>query len=803
MPIFAMNSEGDVFMRYLNFLIILLLLNVALYAGIVEHNYHFSDLRIEQVNGYQTIRFPNTVLMGTPGAPLLPYRSVSLILPPGKIATKIEIIPSGEQTVAGSFKLLPAQYPRPISAPKNGAFTRNPEIYNSSTPYPANRLGKLKTYFMNGYGFALSLFTPVTFIPDQGVVRYYTDIKIRIYTKPDLRAQKAMELLRTCKSDLEKIKALAQNPPAVSAYPSAEVRSGEAYQLLVVTAPAFTEAFKALSYPYLIRGIKMKIVDTDSIYNAMPAATHKESIRNFIIQEYSNHNIKYVLLGGDVEWVPYCGFYCVVKSDQLYTDNDIPADLYYSALDGTWNDDGDDKWGEIGEDDLLPEVAVARMPFSTSDELQRMLHKVISYQDSPVTGELDRPLLAGEKLWDDPLTWGADYMDLLVGHHEDNGYITDGISPDDPYETLYDREMAPSQWSGDDIVQKINQGKSFVYHAGHANSTYVMRLYSSDITNETFPQVDGITHNYTLVNTQGCNCGAFDYDDCIAEEMVKIDNFAVGFVGNSRYGWFNEGTTEGPSTHLQREFVNAIYADKHFRIGQAHMYSKIKTAPYVNAPDQHEEGAMRWCFYDCNVLSDPVLGIWTEEPITVQADYPHTIQTNTTTIEVSVSSDNEPSAGLTCALVKDSLLFGVGITDSLGIATIHIDPPFSQTGTANIVVSGYNCLPTFFPLNIENPSDIALQRFVPENSELLGNYPNPFNASTVIEYILKSKSPVRVRLTVYNMLGQMVGMPLNAIQRAGRHKIIFRANDLPSGVYVYHLQINGNTLQNRKMLLIR
>lgn len=45
-----------------------------------------------------------------------------------------------------------------------------------------------------------------------------------------------------------------------------------------------------------------------------------------------------------------------------------------------------------------------------------------------------------------------------------------------------------------------------------------MRLNDGDITNENFSQVNGIIHNYTLVNTTGCNCGAFDESDCIAEK---------------------------------------------------------------------------------------------------------------------------------------------------------------------------------------------------------------------------------------------------------------------------------------------
>ena len=70
-----------------------------------------------------------------------------------------------------------------------------------------------------------------------------------------------------------------------------------------------------------------------------------------------NHGITRVLLGGDANGapgdpkiVPCRGLYCAVQSHpSLYEDENIPADLYFAALDGDWNGDGDGLWGEPGE----------------------------------------------------------------------------------------------------------------------------------------------------------------------------------------------------------------------------------------------------------------------------------------------------------------------------------------------------------------------------------------------------------------------------------------------------------------------
>ena len=146
-----------------------------------------------------------------------------------------------------------------------------------------------------------------------------------------------------------------------------------------------------------------------------------------------------------------------------------------------------------------------------------------------------------------------------------------------------------------------------------------MRLYTPSIINENFAGVDGIKHNYQILYTQGCYSGSFDVSGgCIAAKAVTINNFLVAGIFNSRYGWFNQGTTDGPSEHLEREFVSTLYNDtlpeKH--LGTAHMISKIKTAPWVSLPGEFEPGAQRWVHYCCNVFGDPAMEIWTEEPTT-------------------------------------------------------------------------------------------------------------------------------------------------------------------------------------------
>ncbi len=87
-----------------------------------------------------------------------------------------------------------------------------------------------------------------------------------------------------------------------------------------------------------------------------------------------------------------------------------------------------------------------------------------------------------------------------------------------------------------------------------------------------------------------------------------------------------------------------------------------------------------------------------------------------------------------------------------------------------------------------------------EKYALLGCYPNPFNPSTLISFILPERSHIVLR--VYNALGQEVKTLVDENRDAGVHQSIFHADGLASGVYFYRLETQGFT-QVKKMMLVR
>jgi hypothetical protein len=672
----------------------LLLLTITLfslmtYAQTVEKTYIIENPDFIKSGNYDLLKNKDMILAGPAGSPALPYHSISLLLPPGHEAISITIEGIDKEKLVGNYYLYPMQYSRPISEGGDAIFTKNEEIYKSDAIFPSTPNGELITEYQNGFSYALSTFTPYEYIPATGELFVYNKVKVSIETKESAVAMKA---LQNFKSNVKN--ELAQNQENIDLYSgiaSKDLEDGT-FTILLITSSEYQNYFVAYRNMYLQKGYITEIKTIHQIQNEYEGIDLAERIRNCIIDYYQEYNLSHVVLGGDVEIVPHRGFYCEVQSSSLYTDDDIPSDLYYSSLDGSWDEDGDGLYGEVGEDDLLPEVSVARMSFSNEQELNAITSKTIKYQTVPVLGELTTPLFAGENLYWDPETWGSDFLELQIGYRDDNGYTTNGIPEDYPVQKLYELNTS---WGGQDLMDQVNDGRPLLYHAGHASPGSVMHLSTSDITNENFFAANGTDHNFTVVYTHGCDCGSFDNTDCIAEHMVKINNFAAAFVGNSRYGWFNEGQTEGPSQHIHREFTDAAYGNNNTQIGAAHMESKAETAPFVTAPGQWEEGAQRWCFYDCNVLGDPAMSLWTREPFSVTADYEQAIAIGTTELPMTISGDGILE-NLRVAAIHQNQLVGFGLVDDLGNTTVEFYEPMNSLGEIYLVVSGANVLNTVF-----------------------------------------------------------------------------------------------------------
>lgn len=97
-------------------------------------------------------------------------------------------------------------------------------------------------------------------------------------------------------------------------------------------------------------------------------------------------------------------------------------------------------------------------------------------------------------------------------------------------------------------------------------------------------------------------------------------------------------------------------------------------------------------------------------------------------------------------------------------------------------------------------SDVAAPKAMgPDACVLCQNYPNPFNASTMFQFVIPRAG--RVRLEVFNALGETVAVVAEGFHAAGAHMALWKSASLASGIYFFRLWFEGNTLTRRLVVL--
>ncbi len=144
-------------------------------------------------------------------------------------------------------------------------------------------------------------------------------------------------------------------------------------------------------------------------------------------------------------------------------------------------------------------------------------------------------------------------------------------------------------------------------------------------------------------------------------------------------------------------------------------------------------------------------------------------------------------------------------TDSLGrsVFTESIDTTFARphfiTATATHAEGRTSELSPCTPV-------AAVTGFVPDASgspgsfRLNANYPNPFNPTTTISYVLPQAA--NVVLTVYDVLGRELRRLASVTKPGGTYEVSFDATGLPSGIYFYRLQA-GSYVETKRMVVLK
>ncbi len=118
-----------------------------------------------------------------------------------------------------------------------------------------------------------------------------------------------------------------------------------------------------------------------------------------------------------------------------------------------------------------------------------------------------------------------------------------------------------------------------------------------------------------------------------------------------------------------------------------------------------------------------------------------------------------------------------------------------QTVASNTVLDSLD-LWNITPSNIYQGSSMLPKKF-----QIHQNYPNPFNSSTIIPFSITK--PGFVSLKVYDILGREIYNFINEYRRSDSYSIKINRNNLISGIYLYKMQLENESSEIRKMVLLK
>lgn len=215
-------------------ILVLIILGMGRKTNTLEIKVDFPIPKISKVGKYHRIIMQDIGNMAKPGEPLLPEKTVKILIPYGKEIGEIDVMGKRKVTLEGEYHIEPGERPVPLSYKDASTFggepcfsaslrnkgkirptPRDERIYNSEKPFPGRWYTFGSVQSMRGYRILIVNLHPVEYIPKEGRISYYKRMLIRVKTRP---IEKPIPF-RGRIEDERRVKELVVNPEEILSYP--------------------------------------------------------------------------------------------------------------------------------------------------------------------------------------------------------------------------------------------------------------------------------------------------------------------------------------------------------------------------------------------------------------------------------------------------------------------------------------------------------------------------------------------------------------------------------------------------------
>ncbi|MEO0080816.1 MAG: C25 family cysteine peptidase [candidate division WOR-3 bacterium] len=642
---------------------VLVLATCQAFAGVVAVTVSLSpaDVGLKQLDRFAMVSLttdqPGVVATWTtePGKPLLPVLSGNVLIPAGADVERIEVLPLERVELAQGVSVYPVQPMRPLSQFNDVPFVEPDKLtYSSEAKYPAEALTAVPAGSKAGFRIAGFLYCPFEYFPASGRLVLISRARVIVsYHENSL----PVTVLTPSQLDFaaEDVARLVANPKDLAHFaPPAVEKDAKETDVLMFTSSTLAPALAGIRSWLMRKGYFTEIVRTDTI--SLPGRDVPEKMRNLVKRKFQDEGLKYVILAGDTQ-------HCKLRYGYLpYSTYNVPADMYFGDLDGTWDANNNNNFGEMTGDsvDLFHDVYVGRLPLDDATNAANFLRKDTTYEICPDTAYLNNVILPGEVLWSN-----IDYHGSIV-----NQNIARMLNAAWPWEVDSGLNIGSSR-----VISGVNAGRHLFHFAGHGSATAFGSTFSTSnlasLTNVAKP---------CIVNTMACDCGWFDQStDCLGEQFINITNGgAVSTMFNARYGW-GAPPCQGPNENMNCAFFHNYLAG--MTQGRAHGLAKD-----FLRNESFSQMTARWAMYTNTLQGDPTMIMWRSAPEQLAVTHPDTIPAMPQVLEVSVDCGDEPVLGARVAVTHLGELVGRAVTNPLGTAHVPL-ATIEDTWTLGITVT--------------------------------------------------------------------------------------------------------------------
>jgi len=706
-----------------------------------EFRFNLSDFEVSERDNYAVVVGREMDLTAEPGRPQLPAMPVGVQLPRLGRVQAVRVQPAGWQAFATGVVPFPAQPPVILSrlALVDRMTQPDPAVYQSAFPWPGESWRWTGTGTRDGRTVVEIVLWPVR----------YVGLEQRLELCPRF----------TVEIDYEPL-------------PSEPKLDQSEFEFVIVTAAQFDTIFARLAAWKTQKGVRTVVRHIDWVYSNYPGRDNAERLRNYL-KTLPDSGVGWVLLGGDVSVVPFRKAFAMVSEGNIHEREDsLPADLYFADLDGTWDQDGDNVFGEVADSvDLYPDLRVGRAPVDNITEARGFVNKVLAYELGAIPVRQTNALFFAEIMWSDPYTDGGRHKDKLEARSFSSGYTVTKL-----YQRLGNLNRSA-------VMNGLRQGQNFANHDGHGWID-VMSCGSNYLRTR---DADTITNAYRgVLYSIGCWTTAFDFTS-IGEAFVANPNGGtVATIGHSSYGWGSPGNPGfGYSDRFDDRFWFEVLNRCNLPVGAALAEAKAFFVPFSRG-----ENVYRWHQFQTNLMGDPEMPIWTKTPESLTVTAPAAIPAGPARVLVTVTHQGRPVAGALVCLMKGAESYDKGRTDAAGQVWLTTAP--QTAGDFTLTVTAANYLPWTANLPVAAGAYVNFAGW--EVNDSLGNndgVPNPSESlflsvtlhnagdasSDPTDLVLRSSEPAVVLLDSTEDLAGLAPQESVRLDRAFRVKLGAAAED--------------------------